>query len=130
MANRNPQTMLVLPTSGVVHSETTPGKTYHVQLPYCPCPDFAYRRANKGLDEMFCKHLVQFAAAVGGYHIPEQGLNRADAVTKLVSFGISRGRAATAVSIVEASVRPEAITLAPGVQVVVSYSDGEWFIHT
>jgi len=70
MAIKDPRTMLVLPTSGVVHSETTPGKTYNVQLPYCPCADFAYRRANKPLSEMFCKHLAAFAAAVGGYHAP------------------------------------------------------------
>lgn len=130
MAIKNPQTMLVLPTSGVVHSESTPGKTYQVQLPYCPCADFAFRRANMPLDKMFCKHLAAFAAAVGGYHVPEQGLTRGEAVAKLVSFGVGRTLASGVVSRVEAGIRPESIPLAPGSQADVSFSDGEWFITT
>lgn len=67
---KDPQTMLVLPVEAIVNSESTPGKTYHVHLPYCPCRDFQYRRANKPPEEMFCKHLLAALSAVGGYHAP------------------------------------------------------------
>ena len=45
MASADPQDMAVYPTTVVVCSESEPSKTYLVQLPYCPCKDFRYRRA-------------------------------------------------------------------------------------
>jgi hypothetical protein len=70
--------MLVLPIQVVVSSETTPGLTYQVQLPYCPCRDFKHRRAdwNPDTDEIadyFCKHLITGIRTVGGHHAPASG---------------------------------------------------------
>jgi hypothetical protein len=62
--------MAVLPTTVVVCSETDPNTTYHVQLPYCPCKDFRYRRTLRDLplEERFCKHLTEALARVGSWH--------------------------------------------------------------
>jgi hypothetical protein len=79
MAASEPQDMAVLPTQVVVSSESDPGATYLVHLPYCPCKDFRYRRAGLlarlaaggagvTLDELFCKHLRRGLALVGGWH--------------------------------------------------------------
>jgi hypothetical protein len=74
-AGKTPQDMAVLPTAVVVCSESDPAEVYHVQLPYCPCKDFRYRRAQllagtPGLtvDDLFCKHLRKGLALVGGWH--------------------------------------------------------------
>jgi hypothetical protein len=101
----DPLDMAVLPVQVVVTSESDPGTTYLVQLPYCPCKDFRYRRAGLlarlaaggagiTLDEMFCKHLRKGLALVGGWHeaptaAPEQvthyRLTRDNAGTLLTS---------------------------------------------
>jgi hypothetical protein len=81
MTIKDPQTMLVLPTSVVVASESDPAVTYHVQLPYCPCKDYRYRRASNAAtvarggtvraEELLCKHLATAMQTVGGWHSPE-----------------------------------------------------------
>jgi hypothetical protein len=101
MASSESKDMAVLVTQVAVTSETHPYETYLVQLPYCPCRDFRYRRAGilaRGegitLDALFCKHLRQGLALVGGWHetpepSPEQvthhRLTHAAAVTLLTS---------------------------------------------
>lgn len=130
MAIKDPQAMLVLPIEAIVNSESTLGKTYHVRIPYCPCRDFQYRRANKPPAEMFCKHLLAAIATVGGYNAPaEQAFDRPGAVTYLVSLGADKRRAASAVSLAECSVRMEAVPVAGGGQAEVSWSDGSWFVY-
>jgi hypothetical protein len=64
------QDMLVLPTAVAVCSESDPGTVYQVQLPYCPCKDYRYRRANWNGDfsKLFCKHLVSALDRVAGWH--------------------------------------------------------------
>jgi hypothetical protein len=93
MASRikDPQTMYVLPTSVVVKSESDPSKSYHVQLPYCPCADYAYRRANPtgNLADLFCKHLRNALETVGGWHQPPPRIDGAlldQAVVFLVNY--------------------------------------------
>jgi hypothetical protein len=78
MASVNTQDMAVLPTQVVVSSESDPGTTYLVQLPYCPCKDFRYRRAalladgaGVNLGTLFCKHLRKGLDLVGGWHRTE-----------------------------------------------------------
>jgi hypothetical protein len=84
--------MAVLPVQAVVTSETDPDVTYLVQLPYCPCKDFRYRRAaflaagdGSALADLFCKHLRKAVAAVGGW--------RGRATASEVFEGVSRQRA-------------------------------------
>lgn len=85
----DPQDMAVLATQVVVCSESDPNVTYLVQLPYCPCKDFRYRRSNpeKYPDSPFCKHIRQAPAQSGP--APEQvtyhRLTRQRAVTLLSS---------------------------------------------
>jgi hypothetical protein len=101
MASTETQGMEVLVTQVAVTSETHPYETYLVQLPYCPCKDFRYRRARllagvpgMQLQDVFCKHLLKGLALVGGWHetpepAPEQvthhRLTRDAAVTLLTS---------------------------------------------
>jgi hypothetical protein len=70
MASADPQDMAVYPTTVVVCSESEPSKTYLVQLPYCPCLDFRYRRSNpeKYPDSPYCKHLREAMRRAGGWH--------------------------------------------------------------
>jgi hypothetical protein len=70
MAQAGPQDMAVFPTQVVVCSESDPGTTYLVQLPYCPCKDFRYRRSNpeKFPDSPYCKHIREAMRRVAGWH--------------------------------------------------------------
>lgn len=56
--------MQVRPRTVEVNSETKPGASYNVTLPYCECLDFRYRRGT--LDNPFCKHLEAALLTVGG----------------------------------------------------------------
>lgn len=66
--------MAVYPTAVAVCSESDPGTVYQVQLPWCPCKDFRWRRtsaaaiASGDLELMFCKHLREGMARVAGWH--------------------------------------------------------------
>jgi hypothetical protein len=62
--------MAVLPTAVVVCSESDPAVVYHVQLPYCDCADFRYRRSNpdKYPGSPFCKHICEAMRRVAGWH--------------------------------------------------------------
>jgi hypothetical protein len=66
--------MDVLPTQVVVTSATDPGTTYLVQLPYCPCKDFRYRRTRKDLApaERFCKHILTAIERAAHWHRAER----------------------------------------------------------
>jgi hypothetical protein len=97
--------MAVLVTQVVVCSESDPNVTYLVQLPYCPCKDFRYRRSNpeKYPDSPFCKHIREAMRRVAGWHrqapaaetapVSEVAtyprLTRADALTLLTSAYLS-----------------------------------------
>lgn len=111
MASTESQAMSVLPTQVVVSSESDPGTTYLVQLPYCPCKDFRYRRAGllarlaagdvTALAELFCKHLRKGLTLVGGWHsAPEprvhKGLSRPNAYEVLHNAGVNRTEAGRA----------------------------------
>jgi hypothetical protein len=62
-------TMMVRPLTVEVRSESEPGKSYVVTLPYCPCPDFHWRHA-RGDADPFCKHLKAALATVAGWQAP------------------------------------------------------------
>jgi hypothetical protein len=88
--------MLVRPITVAVRSESGPAKTYEVHLPYCPCPDFEYRRGNGTGD--VCKHIRQAMAAVAGWHDqpePEtfRDLNVSQAFDRLTWSGVNGGEA-------------------------------------
>ena len=53
------EALAVRPLTAEVRSETDQTKAYTVTLPYCPCPDFFYRRGGlaQGLESLLCKHL-------------------------------------------------------------------------
>lgn len=75
MTSAGTRDMAVLPIVVVVRSQTDPGVTYQVQLPYCPCPDFEHRRADTAealdsgdIDRLFCKHLREGIRRVAGWH--------------------------------------------------------------
>lgn len=99
-SSKTPLDMAVLPTAVAVCSESDPDTVYQVQLPYCPCPDFRWRRANAGAlasvdpQRLFCKHLVTALDRVAGWHRrpepPEESVTyrrvtRAEAVTRMTS---------------------------------------------
>ena len=64
-ANGKPQNeaLAVRPLTAEVRSEADSTKAYTVTLPYCPCPDFFYRRGN--LAQPLCKHLRAAMGLVG-----------------------------------------------------------------
>lgn len=70
------QTMAVRPLTVEVRSETTPGESYVVTLPHCPCLDFFYRH-HRGQDPL-CKHL-RAAYDQAGWVVPEQAEDEATA---------------------------------------------------
>jgi hypothetical protein len=70
MASAGNLDMAVIPLTVAVASETDPGTVYQVQLPYCPCKDWRYRRASFDGDvsTLFCKHLLTGLERVSGWH--------------------------------------------------------------
>jgi hypothetical protein len=97
MASTEPQGMEVLVTQVAVTSETHPYETYLVQLPYCPCKDFRYRRARllagvpgMQLQDVFCKHLLKGLDLVGGWHKEPE-----PAPEEVTHLRLTRGAAAT-----------------------------------
>jgi hypothetical protein len=95
-SSKTPLDMAVLPTAVAVCSESDPDTVYQVQLPYCPCPDFRWRRANAGAlasvdpQRLFCKHLVTALDRVAGWHRKPEPL-KFENITDVEAKALLRG---------------------------------------
>lgn len=119
--------MAIRPLTFEVTSESDPTQTYVVQLPYCPCKDFRYRRTQK--INPFCKHLVR-AFAEAGWHLPEatSKLTREEAKSLLLRHGAYNVHSINAV-LTQARLRvgQRTITLSEGDALVEYDSEGRTY---
>lgn len=90
------EALAVRPLTAEVRSETDQTKAYTVTLPYCPCPDFFYRRGN--LESWACKHLRAAMGLVGSPSRDTSRLDEATAVELLTDFGANPRMAAAALA--------------------------------
>jgi hypothetical protein len=145
MASAGNQDMAVFLTAVAVCSETDPDVVYQVQLPWCPCKDFRYRRArflavaqDTATADLFCKHLRTALDRVAGWHrAPEQAAKPQEhaiyvydtAYGVLTTAGLTGAIAQEMLS--SAGLIPVKYSGPPlrgGGEVSVTYDDGMWDI--